>query len=84
MSDKFHENYRKELMRIKNLGQTDFIEIFYEKKKIILKLVDTSDETVKLMSEWRKVYRDNYFSIFEITTEKTKKWKYWSRNSSKR
>ena len=53
MSDKFHENYRKELMRIKNLGQTDFIEIFYEKKKIILKLVDTSDETVKLMSEWR-------------------------------
>ena len=74
MSDKYHENYRKELMRIKNLGQTDFIEIFYEKKKIILKLVDTSDETVKLMSEWRKVYRDNYFSIFEITTEKTKKW----------
>ena len=65
MSDKFHENYRNELVRIKNLGQRDFIEIFYEKKKIVLKLVDTSDETVKLMSEWRKVYRDNYFSIFE-------------------
>jgi len=35
MNDKFHKNYRNELMRIKNLGQIDFIEIIYEKKKII-------------------------------------------------
>ena len=30
MNDKFHKNYRNELMRIKNLGQIDFIEIIYE------------------------------------------------------
>ena len=66
MKNDFFHHYQNELMRMKNLGQTDFIEIYYQKRKIILKLVDTSDETVKLMSEWRKRYRDNYFSIFEI------------------
>ena len=74
MKNDFFHHYQNELMRMKNLGQTDFIEIYYQKRKIILKLVDTSDETVKLMSEWRKRYRDNYFSIFEITLEKTKRW----------
>ena len=62
MKNDFFHHYQNELMRMKNLGQTDFIEIYYQKRKIVLKLVDTSDETVKLMSEWRKKGYAEFYS----------------------
>ena len=66
--------YHKKLKRIKERGCKDFIKIKYSGKNVVLKLVDGSDETVKLLTNWRIKYRDMFASDFVITEEKQKHW----------
>ena len=67
-------NYHKKLKEIKNLGCVDFIKIKHGEKNVILKLVDESDETVNLLYEWRKEYRNMFATDFTMSKENTKKW----------
>ena len=66
--------YYKKLEKIKNCGCVDFIKIKYCKKDVILKLVDESEETIDLLTGWRKKYRNMFATDFIITKEKTRKW----------
>lgn len=47
-------NYFKILEKIKNQGNVDFIRMDHNDHKIILKLIDDSDETVNFVTELRK------------------------------
>jgi len=52
----------------------DFLKIKFGLDEIILKLVDTSDETVNLLYNLRKKYRKMFATDFEMTEEKTRNW----------
>lgn len=67
-------NYYKKIKKIKERGSIDYIKIKYGKKNVVLRLVDDSDETVHLLTEWRKVNRNMFGTNFEMSEERTKKW----------
>ena len=66
----FHDR----LEEIKKHGSVDFLKIKFGLGEIILKLVDTSDETVNLLYNLRKKYRKMFATDFEMTEEKTRSW----------
>ena len=66
----FHER----LEEIKKHGSVDFLKIKFGLGEIILKLVDTSDETVSLLYNLRKKYRKMFATDFEMTEDKTRNW----------
>ena len=66
--------YHEKLKEIKNLGFVDFMKIKYDGKDVVLKLVDESDETVNLLYNWRKKYRNMFATDFKMSEEKTRKW----------
>jgi len=66
----FHDR----LEEIKKHGSIDFLKIKFGLGEIILKLVDTSDETVNLLYNLRKKYRKMFATDFEMTEEKTRSW----------
>ena len=66
----FHDR----LEEIKKHGSIDFLKIKFGLDEIILKVVDTSDETVNLLYNLRKKYRKMFAHDFEMTEEKTRNW----------
>jgi len=62
------------LEEIKKHGSIDFPKIRFGLGEIILKLVDTSDETVSLLYNLRKKYRKMFATDFEMTEDKTRNW----------
>ncbi len=66
----FHDR----LEEIKKHGSIDFLKIKFSLGEIILKLVDTSDETVSLLYNLRKKYRKMFATDFEMTEDKTRNW----------
>ena len=66
----FHDR----LEEIKKHGSVDFLKIKFGLDEIILKLVDTSDETVNLLYNLRKKYRKMFATDFEMTEDKTRNW----------
>jgi len=62
------------LEEIKKHGSIDFLKIKFGLSEIILKLVDTSDETVSLLYNLRKKYRKMFATDFEMTEDKTRNW----------
>jgi len=66
--------YHKKLKEIKDRGCVDFMKIKHNGRDVILKLVDESDETVNLLYNWRKKYRDMFATDFQMNEEKTRKW----------
>ena len=68
------KNYYTKLQEIKKKGPIDFIKFDYCGEKIILKLVDESDETISLLTKWRTEYRDMFATDFIINEEKTREW----------
>ena len=60
------------LEEIKKHGSIDFLKIKFGLSEIILKLVDTSDETVSLLYNLRKKYRKMFATDFEMTEDKTR------------
>ena len=59
---------------IKNLKNKDYLDMNYQGYNIVLKLIDESSETISLITKWRKLYRNNFGSDFDIDENKTKKW----------
>ena len=66
--------FHNRLEEIKKHGNIDFLKIKFGLDKIILKLVDTSDETVSLLYNLRKKYRKMFATDFEMTEDKTRNW----------
>jgi len=62
------------ISKIKKNGPTDIIKIDFGGKKISLKVVDDSDETISLLTEWRKKSRRMFATNFRMSNSRTKKW----------
>ena len=67
-------HFHDRLEEIKKHGSIDFLKIKFGLGEIILKLVDTSDETVSLLYNLRKKYRKMFATDFEMTEDKTRNW----------
>ena len=67
-------HYHKKLREIKDRGSVDFMKIKHNGKDVILKLVDESGETVNLLYNLRKKYRDMFATDFQMSEEKTRNW----------
>ena len=59
--------YHDELMRIKKAGNVDFMKITYEDKQVVLKTIEDSDETVHLLTKWRRHYENWFGTTFRIS-----------------
>jgi len=68
------EYYYEKLEEIKKRDQTDFIKIHINNKTIILRAIDDSDSTVKLLTKCRLAYRNWFGSDFKISELKTIEW----------
>jgi len=66
--------YHNKLKKIKNFKNMDLLNMQYKGHDIVLKLIDSSEETILLITKWRKLYRKNFGSDFEINENKTRKW----------
>ena len=67
-------HYHDKLQEIKNLKNKNYLDMNYQGHNIVLKLIDESSETISLITKWRKLYRNNFGSEFDIDENKTKKW----------
>lgn len=67
-------DYHSQINKIKIKNSIDYIRIKYNNKFIVLKLVDESDETIHLLTKWRKLYRHMFASNFRMDEEHNKKW----------
>lgn len=67
-------NYYKKLQIIKHSENTELLSMQYKNYIIILKLIDNSNDTIRLITKWRKLYRNNFGTDFEINEDKTRKW----------
>lgn len=74
--------YHSQISKIKERNSVDYIKIKHNEKSIILKLVDESEETIHLLTEWRKLYRYMFASNFRMDEERTKKWINQKRSTS--
>jgi len=66
-------HYNDEIKRVKELGSIDYIKTKINSSEISLRPVDESDDTIKLLTEWRNKYW-YWFDKFTATEERTKKW----------
>ena len=66
--------YHSQISKVKERGSIDYIKIKHNNKSILLKLVDDSEETIHLLTEWRKLYYHMFASNFRMNEERTKKW----------
>ena len=67
-------NFFEKLKNIKKMNDGKILEITYENYKIELKLVDMNSDTIDLLYNLRKKYRDMFATDFVMTKEKTKQW----------
>jgi len=74
--------YHSQISKIKERNSVDYIKIKHNDKFITLKLVDESEETIHLLTEWRKLYRHMFASNFRMDEERTKKWIKQKRSTS--
>ena len=56
--------YHNKLKKIKNFKNMDLLNMQYKGHDIVLKLIDSSEETIMLITKWRKLYRKNFGSDF--------------------
>ena len=66
--------YHTQLQKIKNSDNKDLLKMHYKEHDVFLKLIDESEETITLLTKWRKQYRNNFGSDFTIDENRTKKW----------
>lgn len=67
-------NYFTMLKQIKEKGPVEFTTIYLQGNAVKLQLVDQSDETINLLTEWRNKYWDAFPAKFNATKNGTKKW----------
>jgi|TARA_B110000438_G_C15708015_1_gene604066 RimJ/RimL family protein N-acetyltransferase len=66
--------FHDKIKQIKDDNSTSILEFKFLQKTVSLKVVDDSDETINLLTKWRKENWDGFDSKFEITFRKTKQW----------
>ena len=66
--------YHEQIQKIKDRGNTNIIKISYDCNQITLKLVNESEDTIKLLTDLRKKYRNMFATNFKMSEERTKKW----------
>jgi len=67
-------NFYEKLSKIKNSKDKDIIKLKYLEKPTSLQIVDFSDETIHLLTKWRKENWDGFNSKFNPTNDSTKQW----------
>lgn len=72
--EKNMEIYHEKIKEIKEKGPIDILKFEFNEKPCSLRMVDTSDETINLLSKWRKGNWDGFDSKFNVTFNGTKKW----------
>jgi RimJ/RimL family protein N-acetyltransferase len=65
-------DYKKKIWTLKNSKTTDILILEYLGKTTFLRVVDDSDETIQLLTKWRKDNWDGYTTKFQPTFESTK------------
>jgi RimJ/RimL family protein N-acetyltransferase len=71
MSDNIFYN---KLQETKNCDGIDIIKFPIDDNIAKLSVVDNSDDTIRLLTEWRNEFFDAYFDKFTATEDRTKKW----------
>jgi|SRR6267143_1618627 len=66
--------YHDRIREVKGLGSVDFIKVKIDGMFVSLRPIDESDETVRLLTEWRKKYWHWFATKFEVTEDRTRKW----------
>ncbi len=66
----FHDKIKE----IKDVNSTSILKFKCHQKTVSLKVVDSSDETINLLTKWRKENWNWFDSKFKITFEGTKQW----------
>lgn len=67
-------HFRERLKQIKKNPEKNVITIPFKSKIISLKPVDTSEDTIRLMTEWRNKFWQGFLTKFHATEERTKNW----------
>ena len=66
--------YHKQIKKIKNMGTVDCIRFKYQNKLVTLRLVDDSNETINLLTKWRKSNQFMFGTNFEMSEKRTQGW----------
>ena len=66
--------YHDKIKEIKNNNLENILNFKFQEKIVSLKVVDDSDETINLLTKWRKENWNWFDSKFDITFEGTKRW----------
>jgi len=66
--------YHKQIKKIKNMGTVDCIRFKYQNKLVTLRLVDNSNETINLLTKWRKSNQFMFGTNFEMSEKRTQGW----------
>jgi RimJ/RimL family protein N-acetyltransferase len=66
--------YNEKIKELKNNPTVNFTKIFVDNNDIVLRVVDDSDETIELLTNWRNKFWDAFPVKFPATKDGTKKW----------
>lgn len=66
--------FHDQIQKVKDDGPIDFNHIPMNDHKIILRLVDDSNDTINLLTIWRNKFWDAFPEKFNATNERTRKW----------
>ena len=66
--------YNEKIKELKNNLTVNFTKIFVDNNDILLRVVDDSDETIELLTNWRNKFWDAFTVKFHATKDGTKKW----------
>lgn len=67
--------YHEKIKELKeNHTIVDFAKFSINEKSIVLRIADTSNETIELLTDWRNKFWDAFPVKFQATFEGTKKW----------
>jgi len=66
--------YHKKIKELKNNSTANFTKISVDNNDVVLRVVDDSDETIELLTNWRNQFWDAFPVKFHATRALTKKW----------
>jgi len=66
--------YHKKIKELKNNATVNFTKISVDNNDVVLRVVDYSDETIELLTNWRNKFWDAFPVKFHATKDLTKKW----------
>ena len=67
-------HYYQQIKKIKEFDSVDYIKFKYQNKFVTFRLVDTSEETIRNLTNWRKNNRFMFGTNFEMSEKRTLDW----------